>query len=125
MKVIANLKTDIDVLKSTLAEKNIEYQENKAENLAIKDIADHRALDISKLKNELSGSIDQNNRLKEDKRALESNVNNLALGLTISFNPFVRSPMSEKTREDFFPSSMPREPILKSLTTAPRNWKRS
>lgn len=79
MKVIANLKTDIDVLKSTLAEKNIEYQENKAENLAIKDIADHRALDISKLKNELSGSIDQNNRLKEDKRALESNVNNLAL----------------------------------------------
>jgi len=76
LKVIANLKTDIDVLKSTLAEKNIEYQENKAENLAIKDIADHRAIDISKLKNELSGSIDQNNRLKDDKRSLESNLAN-------------------------------------------------
>jgi len=77
LKTIANLKTDIDVLKSTIAEKNIEYQENKAENLAIKDIADHRAIDISKLKNELSGSIDQNNRLKDDKRALESNHANV------------------------------------------------
>lgn len=73
------MKTDVDILKSTLAEKNIEYQENKAENLAIKDIADHRSIDISKLKNELSASIDQNNRLKEEKRNLDGNVRYIIL----------------------------------------------
>jgi hypothetical protein len=43
---MANLKTDIDTLKAALSEKNIEYSELRTENLAIKDIAEHRGLDI-------------------------------------------------------------------------------
>ena len=50
---MANLKTDIDTLKAALSEKNIECQELKTENLALKDIAEHRALDINKLRDEL------------------------------------------------------------------------
>jgi len=73
--LIANLKTDIDTLKATIEEKTIQFQEEKAENLAIKDIADHRAADIAKLKNELSVSVDQNNRNKEEKRDLETRFN--------------------------------------------------
>lgn len=61
-------------MKSTIEEKSIEYQENKAENLAIRDIADNRAADISKLKAELGASVDQNNRAKEEKRDFESQV---------------------------------------------------
>ena len=73
-KTIANLKTDIDTLKSTINETNIEYQELKAENLAIKDIAEHRSIDITKLKNELQDSIDQNNQLNDERRHVESQV---------------------------------------------------
>ena len=72
LRTIANLKTDIDTLSSTIDEKGIEYQENKAENLAIKDISEQRSTDVSKLKNEVAHSIEQNNRLKEEKRDLES-----------------------------------------------------
>eukprot|EP00331_Platyophrya_macrostoma_P019853 CAMPEP_0176468070 /NCGR_PEP_ID=MMETSP0127-20121128/38822_1 /TAXON_ID=938130 /ORGANISM="Platyophrya macrostoma, Strain WH" /LENGTH=401 /DNA_ID=CAMNT_0017861465 /DNA_START=27 /DNA_END=1232 /DNA_ORIENTATION=+ len=75
LRTIANLKTDVDTLKATIEEKNIEYQENKAENLAIRDIAEHRASDISKLKNELSVAVDQNARNKEQKRDLETQLN--------------------------------------------------
>ena len=50
---MANLKTDIDTLKAALSEKNIECSELRTENLAIKDIAEHRSLDIQKLKDEL------------------------------------------------------------------------
>lgn len=74
-KTIANLKTDIDTLKSTIAENNIEYQELKAENLAIKDIAEHRSLDITKLKHELQDALDQHNILTDDRRNLETQVN--------------------------------------------------
>ena len=74
LRTIANLKTDIDTLKATIEEKTIQFQEDKAENLAIKDIADHRAQDIAKLKNEVAASVDQNNRNKEDKRDLETRV---------------------------------------------------
>ena len=75
LRTIANLKTDVDTLKATIEDKNIEYQENKAENLALKDIADHRAMDISKLKNEVSVAVDQNSRNNESKKDLETQVN--------------------------------------------------
>jgi chromosome segregation ATPase len=72
LKTVANLRTDIDTLKANIAEKNIEYQELKHENLASKDIADHRVLDISKLKNELASALDVNSKLVEDKRTLDT-----------------------------------------------------
>lgn len=81
MKTIANLKTDIDLLKSTIAEKRIELRENKAETQAMKEIADHRAIDISKLKDEITGSIELNGKIKEEKRNLEAEV---FLSLTLS-----------------------------------------
>ena len=74
LKTIANLKTDIDTLKSNIAEKNIEFQELKAENFAIKDIADHRASDTNKLKSELGSSLDLNSKLTEEKRALDTQL---------------------------------------------------
>jgi chromosome segregation ATPase len=73
-KTIANLKTDIDTLKSSIAESNIEYQELRAENNAIKDISEQRTIDLSKLKNELQDAIAKNNILNEDRRALEIQV---------------------------------------------------
>jgi len=59
---MANLKTDIDTLKAALSEKNIECSELRTENLAIKDIAEHRGLDIQKLKDEL---VSQTNETKK------------------------------------------------------------
>lgn len=62
MKTVAHLRTDIDQLKSNITEKHIENQELRAENLAVKEIADHRALDIARLKNELSHMSELNQR---------------------------------------------------------------
>ncbi len=42
LKTIANLRTELDNLKSTATEKHIECQEMRAESLAIKEIAEHR-----------------------------------------------------------------------------------
>jgi len=74
LKTIANLKTDVDTLKSNISEKNIEYQELKSENIAIKDIAEHRIVDISKLKNELGSGLDLNSKLTDEKRTLETQL---------------------------------------------------
>jgi hypothetical protein len=53
-KTVANLRADIEHLKGTVTEKHLEAQELRAENMAVKEIGDHRALDISRLKNELN-----------------------------------------------------------------------
>ena len=74
LKTIANLKTDIDTLKTSVTQKNIEYQELKGDNKAIKDIAERKIMDISKLKNELGSSLDFNSRIVDDKRTLETQV---------------------------------------------------
>jgi chromosome segregation ATPase len=73
-KTIANLKTDIDTLKSNIAEANIEYQELKAENQAIKDIAEQRDINIKKLKHEVGDSLEQNDNLNQQRRTLESEL---------------------------------------------------
>lgn len=68
------MKTDIDTLKSNIAEANIEYQELKAENQAIKDIAEQRDINIKKLKHEVGDSLEQNDLLNQQRRTLESEV---------------------------------------------------
>lgn len=73
-KTIANLKTDIDTLKSNIAESNIEYQELKAENQAVKDIAEQRDVSIKKLKLEVADALEQNDTLAQQRRTLESDV---------------------------------------------------
>lgn len=73
-KTIANLKTDIDTLKSNIAESNIEYQELKAENQAVKDIAEQRDVSIKKLKLEVGDALEQNDNLAQQRRALESDL---------------------------------------------------
>jgi len=73
-KTIANLKTDIDTLKSNIAESNIEYQELKAENQAVKDIAEQRDVSIKKLKLEVADALEQNDNLAQQRRALESDL---------------------------------------------------
>jgi len=73
-KTIANLKTDIDTLKSNIAESNIEYQELKAENHAAKDIAEQRDINIRKLKNEVADSLEQNDSLVQQRRDLEAEL---------------------------------------------------
>lgn len=73
-KTIANLKTDIDTLKSNIAESNIEYQELKAENQAIKEIAEQRDVNIKKLKHEVADSLEQNDVLNQQRRGLESEL---------------------------------------------------
>jgi len=47
LKTIANLRTDVDTLKANIAEKHIEYQELSHENLAIKEIAEHKTRDLA------------------------------------------------------------------------------
>lgn len=42
LKIIANLRTEKDTLKQENTENHIEIQELRAENLAIKEIAEHR-----------------------------------------------------------------------------------
>ena len=71
MRNMANLKTDIDTLKTALSDKNIECQELRTENLAFKDIAEHRSLDIHKLKEELTALLNENKKLETNKRMLE------------------------------------------------------
>ena len=64
MVSMANLKTDIDTLKAALSEKNIECQELRTENLALKDIAEHRGLDINKLRDELVAAVNDGKRIE-------------------------------------------------------------
>ena len=71
---MASLKTDIDTLKAALSEKNIECQELKTENLALKDIAEHRALDINKLRDELVHAMNENKKLDSQKKSVEDQV---------------------------------------------------
>lgn len=73
-RTIANLKTDIDTLKSNIAEANIEYQELKAENQAVKDIADQRDITVKKLKSEINDALEQNDSLTQQRRVLDSEV---------------------------------------------------
>lgn len=70
-RTIANLKTDIDTLKSTISETQIEYQELKAESAAIKDIAETRSMDISQLRNEQEDANTASTILNEDVRNLQ------------------------------------------------------
>jgi len=72
---IANLRTDIDTLKFNISQANQELQKLRAENNALKEIAENKALTIGDLKNELSGAIDLNNRLRDDIRSLENSFN--------------------------------------------------
>ncbi|KRX09613.1 hypothetical protein PPERSA_09283 [Pseudocohnilembus persalinus] len=74
LKTISNLKTDIDSLKSGLTEKHIENQEIRAENMALKEISDHRSLDINRLKNELSQLNDYNSRQNQEKMELQEDL---------------------------------------------------
>jgi len=76
-KTIANLKTDIDTLKSNIAENNIEYQELKAENQAVKDIAEQRDISIRNIKNEIADALEQNDSLNQQRRNLETELSNL------------------------------------------------
>jgi len=77
MKIIANLRTDVDTLKSAITEKHIEVQELRAENMALKEIAEHRAIDISRLRNELNHLSENERRLNEEKVRHEGEIQNL------------------------------------------------
>ncbi|CAK93525.1 unnamed protein product (macronuclear) [Paramecium tetraurelia] len=50
LKTIANLRNEIDNLKSQLTDKHIENQEMKAENLAFKEITEHRSQENQRVK---------------------------------------------------------------------------
>ncbi|CAD8089973.1 unnamed protein product [Paramecium primaurelia] len=74
LKTIANLRNEIDNLKSQLTEKHIENQEMKAENLAFKEITEHRSQENQRVKNDM-GLLQENNRkLYEEKLRLETEL---------------------------------------------------
>lgn len=73
-KTIANLKTDVDTLKSTIQENNLDYQELRAENAAVKDISESRSLEITKLKNELQDTLDDHAALNDAVRGVQAQV---------------------------------------------------
>ena len=59
IKTISNLKLDLNTLGSAIEDKNLEIRDFKAEIFALKDLADHRVLDINKLKAELNNALDE------------------------------------------------------------------
>ena len=75
LKTIANLKTDIDTMKSALTEKNIEIQELRSENLSFKELAEHRALENSRCKNDIQILNENFTRSVEDKENYEREIN--------------------------------------------------
>lgn len=79
MKTIANLKTDVDTLKSAINEKNIEIQELRSENNSLKDQSDQRGYENSQLKSELSIANENlsriNDNIMEMEKELEINKN--------------------------------------------------
>jgi len=79
LKLIASLRTDVDTLKSTISEKNLEIQAIRSELLATKGISDQRFLDISKLKKELEIMAEDENRIEFERTRLEENVQNFKL----------------------------------------------
>ncbi|CAD8105253.1 unnamed protein product [Paramecium sonneborni] len=74
LKTIANLRNEIDSLKSQITEKHIESQEMRAENLAFKEITDHRQQENSRVKNDLAQIQEANRKLYEDKLRLETEL---------------------------------------------------
>ena len=57
VKLISNLKSDIDSLNSNLQEKNIELQELKADSVTLNEVTQHRAIEANRLKNEVQGNF--------------------------------------------------------------------
>jgi hypothetical protein len=61
-------------LKSQLTEKHIENQEMKAENLAFKEITEHRSQENQRVKGDVSQLQETNRKLYEDKLRLETEI---------------------------------------------------
>ncbi|KAM3147191.1 hypothetical protein pb186bvf_000907 [Paramecium bursaria] len=77
LKSVAGLRNENDSLKSQLTEKHIEIQELRAESLAVKEIADHRAQDIQRNKSELQQVTENNRRIYEEKLRQEAEIQTL------------------------------------------------
>lgn len=91
LKLIANLRTDVDTLKSTISEKNLEIQSLRSELLSVKGASDQKSIDNSKLRKELdimaeNEAINDTERskmdemiqsLKQEKRQLLGELDNI------------------------------------------------
>ena len=73
-KNIAMLRVDNDNLKTQVMNRQLEQQETRAENIAIKEISDHRTADVLRHKNDLQQITENNRRLYEDKLKLEAEL---------------------------------------------------
>ncbi|CAD8190508.1 unnamed protein product [Paramecium octaurelia] len=74
LKTIANLRNEIDNLKSQLTDKHIENQEMKAENLAFKEITEHRSQENQRVKSDITLLQENNRKLYEEKLRLETEL---------------------------------------------------
>ncbi|CAD8193341.1 unnamed protein product [Paramecium pentaurelia] len=74
LKTIANLRNEIDNLKSQLTDKHIENQEMKAENLAFKEITEHRTQENQRVKSDIALLQENNRKLYEEKLRLETEL---------------------------------------------------
>ena len=74
LHAIANLKTDVDTLRHNINQANIEAQKLKSENIAVKDIADNKALGLADLKREMNTTIEINGNIRDDIRILNGQV---------------------------------------------------
>jgi chromosome segregation ATPase len=71
---IANLRTDVDTLKATIADTKLEIQDLKVENHTNKDIADQKGTEAQQLKAHVNEANDYNNNLSDTKRRLEAEL---------------------------------------------------
>ena len=68
------MKTDIDTLRHNISQGNVEAQKLKSESLAIKDIAENKALGVADLKREMNTAIEINGNIRDDMRILNGQV---------------------------------------------------
>ena len=66
MKVIASLRTDLDNINEQYENKVQQINDLTAELRAVKDVSEHRAIDVERLRSELKQSYEAMQRLRED-----------------------------------------------------------
>lgn len=71
LKLIATLRTDVDALKSTISEKNIEIQAIRSEFFAVQENSEEKAMEIVRLKKELQLTKDRENQLVHERGSFE------------------------------------------------------
>lgn len=74
LETIANLKTDVDTLKSAINEKNIEIQELANENNSQKEMIDSKTLEISQLKTDINIQNENFARVNETIAKMENQL---------------------------------------------------